>query len=296
MKSDTTKRMMLYLLFSFGVGWLCQISGCVALLRNGDALFYQAMLVLAMFCPLAAVLLTGKACLHEPTGIAWKPKGRGRYWLAAWFGPLVLTLLGMGLYFVVFPGRLDLSGSWLRTYSAELAVQGEWNEVLKSYLIQTLLVAVTVAPLTNILPALGEEAGWRGYMMPLLKERFGVFSGRLIGGVIWGVWHFPLMVLVGYEYGTDYLGAPWLGLIVWCVVCFALGALMDWLYEKSGSILVPALAHGAFNAVAGIPVILTDPKDTYYNVLGPMPIGLISVMPMLALAVWLTLRQAKKEE
>ena len=133
-------------------------------------------------------------------------------------------------------------------------------------------------------------------MMPRLKERFGLLNGRLLGGIIWGVWHWPLMLLVGYEYGTDYLGAPVLGLVVWCVFCFAINTLLDWLYEKTGCIWVPAIAHGAVNAIATLPTILTYPEDAYYNVLGPMPIGLISMLPVLALAVWLTLQQMKNEE
>lgn len=65
-----------------------------------------------------------------------------------------------------------------------------------------------LAPAINMFPALGEEVGWRGYMMPRLKERFGLLNGRLLGGFVWGIWHWPLMLLVGYEYGTNYLGAP----------------------------------------------------------------------------------------
>ena len=99
-----------------------------------------------------------------------------------------------------------------------------------------------------------------------------------------------------YEYGTNYLGAPLLGLVVWCVVCFALNTLLDILYEKTESIWVPAIAHGAFNAIAALPQVLVTPADAYYNVLGPMPIGLIAALPMLAAAVWLTLREMKQEE
>ena len=121
---------------------------------------------------------------------------------------------------------------------------------------------------------------------------YQLLNGRLLGGVIWGVWHWPLMLLVGYEYGTNYLGAPVLGLFVWCIVCFALNTLLDWLYEKTGCIWVPSIAHGAFNAVAALFVVLTNPADSYYNVLGPAPIGLIGMLPMLAAAVWLTLRRS----
>ena len=75
------------------------------------------------------------------------------------------------------------------------------------------------------------------------------------------------------------------------MVCFALNTLLDWLYEKTGCIWVPAIAHGAFNAIAALPQVLVTPADAYYNVLGPMPIGLIAALPMLAAAVWLTLRE-----
>ena len=196
------------------MAWLLQVYASLLLLRDGNAAAYQLLLVVSMFCPLVSVLLVQKFWLHQPTGISWRPrlKGNGRYLLAAWFGPAVFTVLAAVLYFAVFPSRLDISGSWLAT-----AYGGQWTpEALKtelgvtttSYLIQNGLLAVTLAPLANMIPAVGEEAGWRGYMMPRLKERLGLLNGRLLGGVIWGVWHWPLMLLVGYEYGTNYLGAP----------------------------------------------------------------------------------------
>ena len=103
----------LYFLFAFGLAWLCQIGGCMALLRDGNATIYQALLVVCMLCPLAATLLVQKVWLRQPTGIGWKVQGKRWFWLAAWFGPAVLTLLGAVLYFAVFPSRLDFSGSWL---------------------------------------------------------------------------------------------------------------------------------------------------------------------------------------
>ena len=292
----------LYFLFAFGMAWLLQVYASLLLLRDGNAAAYQLLLAVSMFCPLVSVLLVQKFWLHQPTGISWRPrlKGNGRYLLAAWFGPAVLTLLGAVLYFAVFPSRLDFSGSWLvAAYGGEMDAQTLRSQLgvsTRSYLLQNGLFAVLLAPAINMFPALGEEVGWRGYMMPRLKERFGLLNGRLLGGVVWGVWHWPLMLLVGYEYGTNYLGAPLLGLVVWCVVCFALNTLLDILYEKTESIWVPAIAHGAFNAVAALPQVLVTPADAYYNVLGPMPIGLIAALPMLAAAVWLTLREMKQEE
>ena len=290
----------LYFLFAFGLAWLLQVYASLLLIRDGNATAYQALLAVSMFCPLAATLLVKKVFLHQPTGIGWKVQGKRRYWLAAWFGPAVFTVLAAVLYFAVFPSRLDLSGSWLVTaYGGEMdaaTLRSQLGVSSASYILETGLVAITLAPAINMFFALGEEAGWRGYMMPRLKERFGLLNGRMLGGVIWGVWHWPIMLLTGYEYGTHYLGAPVLGLVVWCVVCFALNTLLDILDEKTECIWVPAIAHGAFNAIAALPQVLVTPADAYYNVLGPMPIGLIAALPMLAAAVWLTLREMKQEE
>ena len=128
-----------------------------------------------------------------------------------------------------------------------------------------------------------------GCMALLQKQNAVLYQLALVATMLC-----PLLavLLVGYEYGTNYLGAPVLGLFVWCIVCFALNTLLDWLYEKTGCIWVPSIAHGAFNAVAALFVVLTNPADSYYNVLGPAPIGLIGMLPMLAAAVWLTLRRS----
>ena len=300
MSTKEKQSFALYILLAFGLAWLCQVYGSLLLLRDGNAAVYRALLSVSMFCPLVAVLAVKKVYLHQPTGIGWKVRGKRRYWLAAWFGPAVFTVLAALLYFAVFSSRLDLSGSWLVTaYGGEMdaeTLRSQLGVSSLSYMLQTGLFAITLAPPINMLFAVGEEAGWRGYMMPQLKECFGLLNGRLLGGVIWGVWHWPIMLLTGYEYGTNYLGAPVLGLVVWCVVCFALNTLLDWLYEKTGCIWVSAIAHGAFNAVAALFTVLTYPADAYYNVLGPTPIGLIGMLPMLAAAVWLTLRQVKLEE
>ena len=300
MSTKEKQSFALYFLLAFGLAWLCQVYGSLLLLRDGNAAVYRALLSVSMFCPLVAVLTAKRIVLHQPTAIGWKVRGKRRYWLAAWFGPAMFTVLAALLYFAVFSSRLDLSGSWLVTaYGGEMdaeTLRGQLGVSNLSYMLQTGLFAITLAPPINMLFAVGEEAGWRGYMMPQLKERFGLLNGRLLGGVIWGVWHWPIMLLTGYEYGTNYLGAPVLGLVVWCVVCFALNTLLDWLYEKTGCIWVSAIAHGAFNAVAALFTVLTYPADAYYNVLGPTPIGLIGMLPMLAAAVWLTLRQVKQEE
>ena len=155
---------------------------------------------------------------------------------------------------------------------------------------------VTYAPLMNTFIALGEEIGWRGFLYPQLKARFGRRGGWLLGGFIWGAWHWPLIWLIGYEYGAaagnpaGYAGFPVTGMLLFGIITIGWGILHDFLYEKSGSIWVPSLLHGAINAAAGLPlaVCLTDTGSA--RLLGPSPNGILAGLPFLVIAAILLLR------
>ena len=75
----------------------------------------------------------------------------------------------------------------------------------------------------------------------------GAIPAVLISGLIWGLWHAPL-ILLGYNYPD----APgWLGLAAMVVVCVIFGAIFGWLRLRSGSVWPSALAHAAFNGAGG---------------------------------------------
>ena len=152
---------------------------------------------------------------------------------------------------------------------------------------------MTYAPLINTVVALGEELGWRGFLYPQLNARFGRKTSRLLGGVIWGAWHWPLIWLTGYEYGAAYFGFPVVGMLLFCFITVGLGILHDRLYEISGSIWVPALFHGAINAAATLPaaICLTDTGSA--RLLGPAPNGLLAGLPFLIAAAMVYFRKDK---
>lgn len=128
-------------------------------------------------------------------------------------------------------------------------------------------------------------------MYPILKEHFGIVKGRLIGGVVWGVWHWPIMLLAGYEYGMTYWGAPVTGSLLFCVITIAMGILFDFLYEKTNCIWVPALCHGAINAFAGVPTLFLNPAYADKLLLGPLMIGVISGLPLMLTAFIISIRE-----
>ena len=138
-------------------------------------------------------------------------------WLLGWFAPGLLVIAGTVLYFVFFPQHFDAGLAQLRKLmgigaaAAGAAIPFSPEVVLVLQVVQGLLIA----PVVNALPTLGEELGWRAYLQPKLMG-LGWRRAMLLMGIFWGVWHWPVLAL-GYNYGFDYPGAPWLGMVVFVV-------------------------------------------------------------------------------
>ena len=284
------KKLSKYLLWAFGVAWVFQIIAGI-LYRKGNSMSYSVLLAVSMFAPLFAAVLSGT----EIRSIGWKPhiKGNLRWILVAWFAPVALGAAGAALYFLLVPNAFDTTFAYVCTLLGNEGLsQLESNGLsIQTYAIISTVSAITYAPFVNMLFAVGEEAGWRGTMYPILKEHFGIVKGRLIGGAVWGVWHWPIMLLAGYEYGTTYWGAPVTGPLLFCVITIAMGILFDFLYEKTNCIWIPALCHGAINAFAGVPTLFLNPAYADKLLLGPLMIGVISGLPLMLTALILSIQE-----
>jgi membrane protease YdiL (CAAX protease family) len=89
--------------------------------------------------------------------------------------------------------------------------------------------------------ALGEEIGWRGYVLPRLQSRMSALSAALLIAPIWGLWHLPLW-LTGDPVKTPTFYVPFF------VAVFALSVILTWVYNSTGgSLLMVVLAHATFN-------------------------------------------------
>ena len=95
--------------------------------------------------------------------------------------------------------------------------------------------------------AFGEEGGWRGYMMPKLIKIMGRGKALIIGGIIWGLWHAPL-TCIGHNFGMDYPGFPYVGILKMCIMCTLMGIILTFLTVKSGSVWPAAIMHAVNNA------------------------------------------------
>jgi membrane protease YdiL (CAAX protease family) len=107
-----------------------------------------------------------------------------------------------------------------------------------------LALAVTIMTIFSASTAAGEEIGWRGYMLTRLIDA-GVPRPVLVSGVIWGLWHVPLIL------GGVYLAGPSPGLsaLLWMVVATSLSFVLARLRLETGSIWPAIALHAAWNSV-----------------------------------------------
>jgi uncharacterized protein len=133
------------------------------------------------------------------------------------------------------------------------------------------LVQVSLLPIAavfNGVLAFGEEVGWRGWLLPALQP-LGSWPALLITGVIWGIWHTPLLLL-GYNFERPDVT----GVLLMIVGCVSVGVLLGGLRLRSGSLWPSVFGHGAFNAAGGLVVLLSSadaPPDL--ALAGPLGFG-----------------------
>ena len=248
----------------------------------------QLLTAACMFFPAIGVLLT-RLITREGFRESWlrlNLKGNLKYYLIAWFGPSVLTFLGMAVYFLVFPGKLDLSFGYL--YST-LEATGAPLETLP-FPIGTLMLiqcvqALFLAPVMNFVTCFGEEWGWRGYLLPKLAHNLSTLPTLLLSGVIWGLWHAPLTI-IGHNYGVGYPGFPFAGIAMMCLFCIVLGTCMSYVTLKTRSCIPAILAHGAVNGIASIGIYFTTDGGNPF--VGPAPTGIVGMIPFIITAVLMT--------
>jgi membrane protease YdiL (CAAX protease family) len=145
--------------------------------------------------------------------------------------------------------------------------------------VQSLLIA----PVINALPTLGEEFGWRAYLQPKLLP-LGWRRAMLLVGIIWGAWHWPIIAL-GYNYGLEYAGAPWLGMLAFAWFTTTFGTILGWLTVRGGSVWPAVIGHGALNGIAALPalMIMGEPNP----LLGPLAHGVLAGVPTALVALWM---------
>ncbi|MGB8647593.1 MAG: CPBP family intramembrane glutamic endopeptidase [Anaerolineae bacterium] len=290
------KRIGIFLLFAFAIAWA---TGLYIYLHGGLANspqigggFTLAVLLLAtayMWAPALANILTRLVTREGWKNTLLRPNLRRgwRYGLICWFLPGILTILGMILFFVLFPQYYDPAlGTFRKLLERSLSQSpaGTGQSVLDNLWLVALAeisAGLLISPIVNSIATFGEEFGWRAYLLQKLLP-LGTRPALIVSGVIWGIWHWPV-ILMGYEYGFNYPGFPWSGMLLFLLFTIALGILLGWATLRSGSVWPAVIGHSAINGIAQIFVLFTTGSPN--PLLGPAVNGLVGGLPFILVAL-----------
>ena len=272
------KSITVFLMIAFALAWALFVLPLA--FRSSDALTRQYVTLVcwsaAMWAPGLAAILTNHFIDREPTSKLHLNRLGDRWsYLLAWLVPPLLVIAAGLLTALLGVGQPDLEFTAIREAMAQTS--GSTLPVGMVVGIQ-MVFALTLAPLFNTIFALGEELGWRGYLLPKL---FPLGQGRaiLLSGVVWGIWHIPTILQ-----GQNYPNQPILGIFLMIGFCVLFGAFLSWLYLRTGSPWAPALGHGALNAFAGFPLIFMPGVNM---ALGGTLTSLVGWIPMILFVGWL---------
>jgi uncharacterized protein len=130
---------------------------------------------------------------------------------------------------------------------------------------------------------LGEEPGWRGFALPRLQRGYGPLVGTLILGVLWGLWHLPLFLLVpGFDgAGTDFVGIlfPFLALVIEAT---ASAVIFTWVFNHvRGSLLLMMVLHATLNtATSTLPTLFPTFPSSFWLPLTPLLVAVAALLIM----------------
>ncbi|MFZ6029003.1 MAG: CPBP family intramembrane glutamic endopeptidase [Chloroflexota bacterium] len=224
-----------YAILAYAITWLIQLPELLAM--RGSYQFterYLLLLNLSSYGPsLAAIAVT--AVLEGRDGVKALLKHLLQ-WRVSW------RVYLMALF--TFPAILFLG------YQA-LGIQPGPGENMPELFLTLVILAPLNALVGSILldvGPLGEELGWRGFMLPRLLERYGDFSSSVVLGLVWAFWHLPVFLFV--EWRGDLPIAIAVGIYPFSTIAiaYAMTKLHHW---SRGSVLIAILFHGIVNYAAG---------------------------------------------
>jgi len=267
------RKVLAFLGLAFGISWMGAIVFALTGVELGSLRGTVLVVLVYMWAPAVAAILVQRWHGESIRAGCGLRRGRLRWVGLAWVTPVGLLALTIGIG-VLFP-----EVSFTTDYGAFLRGLGLPEEQVEAsvavleglpvppgvFLVgQGLVAGLTI----NAVAALGEELGWRGLLLRELAP-LGFWRLSLLTGVVWGVWHAPLIVQ-----GHNFPDAPFAGIVVMTGWTVAASPLFTYLTVRARSVLAATLLHGSFNAVASLSLVyLTGASNLFVGPVGVAGIG-----------------------
>ena len=203
-------------------------------LSAGNGLFVLGL----MWCPGISALITLRLCKRSWRELGWK-WGETKYQFRSYFLPILYALVAYSLIWVFGWGKF-YDSEFVGTISDSLGLKALDGKLV---IVIYVLLQGTVSFLLGAIFALGEEIGWRGFLVPELYKSQGFINTSLYSGLIWGIWHLPILLFADYNSGTP----TWYAMLCFMVLVVAISFVYTWFRMKSGSLWTAVILHASHN-------------------------------------------------
>ena len=224
-----------------------------------------------MWCPGIAAMILRLLLQGNLRGIGWRWRAT-RLGIVCYFLPLALGLAVYGTVWLTGIGGFNPAG---------LAPGSTTAPPIS--LPATLLLLATAGFLPGVVFALGEEIGWRGFLVPELAATASFTATAWISGAAWAVYHYPLILFANYNSGTP----KWFALPVFTWMVVACAFLYAWMRLKSGTIWTAVILHASHNLfIQEVFDPLTKDRGATKYVTTEFGVGLALAYTVLAIYFW----------
>ncbi len=232
---------------------------------------------LIMWCPAFAAIAACRLFRIDLATLGWNWRP-AKYEAWAYVIPILYALPVYIASWALIHGSFAFSA-----FAAPLAESLGFPQSPRAATMLALALYATVGVIRSTASALGEEIGWRGFLLPRLVQQVGFTGGCLVSGIIWAVWHYPGLLFADYNAGTR----PAFALSCFTLMVIADSFIMGWLRLKSGSLWTAAVLHASHNLfIQAIFDAITAPVGRALYVTTEFGVGLVLTVGACGLYFW----------
>jgi membrane protease YdiL (CAAX protease family) len=240
----------------------------------------------AMWSPCFAALATKRIFAEPIADLPWR-WGGARY---AWLAYLIPLAYVLPVYLITWV--TPLGGFLEADFLKQTAEQFGWQNLPPGIvLILFVLFTATLGLVGKTSRALGEEIGWRGFLVPELNKVVGFAGVSVISGLMWAAYHFPVLLFGDYNKGAP----AWYSLTCFTLMVVADSFILAWLTLRSNSLWPAAIFHGSHNLfIQSIFTPLTRDTGPTKYIIDEFGIGLVITLTIGVVLAWRSFARSKR--
>ncbi len=205
---------------------ICFGLGIIALLNKDtqDNIAYKLLTTIFTIIPLIALFITRKITGDKSKfNVSLKVWKDVKMWLFCLIIPNIAIILGAIVYYLFLSNDFN-NNLVLADFLSIFGLTSKDSTIISPFIAILITVILSIFLITIHLLELGEELGWRGYLLPLQVKKYGTKKAILLNGLLWGIAHTPL-IYFGFNYSLNNYLAPYSNIVMMIIFCIIIGMM-----------------------------------------------------------------------